>query len=970
MLRDRQFGYRDAAHFYYPLYQRVQEEWRAGRWPLWEPEENGGMPLLGNPTAAVLYPGKVIYAALAYAWGARVYVVAHSLLAFAGMLVLLRFWGTSAAGAAIGALAFAFGMPVLFQYCNVIFLVGAAWLPLGIHAVDRWLRLGKRWALIELALVLAMQTLGGDPESAYVLGLCGGGYALGLVVMRQPATRGRWPGGRRLVLALLGLLVIWVGATLLMAVWIPRLRPPQLPQKPALAPTWMKWVPLVVLSVWGVAGVWFLNRWRRCGWRSPLATMLSGLIAAAVLGAALAAVQLLPVLEFTEQSGRAAGQGPHDIFPFSLEPIRLGEFLWPNFFGTFFEGNRSWFRAVPPVRRHAQIWVPSLYVGGLTLLLALGAIGFRGGRPWRAWMSAVVMVSLVASLGEYTSPLWWARWFPGCLKLIGGHDPPDTTTIRLDGFLRDGDGSIYWLMATLLPGFRQFRFPSKLLTFTTLGLAALAALGWDRLTAGPGRNRRVCWLAAGLLALSMLALGVSVTKHDRILHAFQAARDQWLRSPFGPLDPAGAYSDLRRALVQASAVLAIGLVLAFRGGRAGVVLTLVALGTTTADLAIANARYVLTVPQELFETTPKVVRLIEEAERREPAPGPYRVHRMPLWEPLTWTLEASPDRARDFLVWERETIQPKYGLPYGIHYTEALGVAELYDYQWFFGGFLRTIDAATARALNVAARTKVVVYPRRAFDFWNTRYFVLPVYPNGWTDERRGYAAFLANTDQIYPDPRDVAGPEALKRNKDWLEHEDFQILRNRNAYPRAWVVHQARFIKPIRGLERSDRDSPMEELLYANDEFWHDPGRVVFDPHVLAWIDADQRAAVLPYLPGMLPGQQEKVTVTKYTPQCVELDADLDHPGLVVLADIYYPGWRLSIDGVNAPIIRANRMMRGATVDAGRHHLFYTYEPFSFTLGAWITAAALAVLVALGIACHLYPVTSSLLPPETEVVE
>ncbi len=27
---DRQFGYRDAAQYYYPLYQRVQEEWNAG----------------------------------------------------------------------------------------------------------------------------------------------------------------------------------------------------------------------------------------------------------------------------------------------------------------------------------------------------------------------------------------------------------------------------------------------------------------------------------------------------------------------------------------------------------------------------------------------------------------------------------------------------------------------------------------------------------------------------------------------------------------------------------------------------------------------------------------------------------------------------------------------------------------------------------------------------------------------------
>ncbi len=81
---DRQFGYRDAGHYYYPLNQRVQEEWNQGRWPLWEPEENAGMPLVGNPTAAVFYPGKLVFAVLPYAWAARVYIVAHSALAFAG----------------------------------------------------------------------------------------------------------------------------------------------------------------------------------------------------------------------------------------------------------------------------------------------------------------------------------------------------------------------------------------------------------------------------------------------------------------------------------------------------------------------------------------------------------------------------------------------------------------------------------------------------------------------------------------------------------------------------------------------------------------------------------------------------------------------------------------------------------------------------------------------------------------------
>src|SRR3984893_16292184 len=88
--KGEQFSYRDAAHFYYPLYQRVQQEWEAGRWPLWEAEEDAGMPLLGIPAAAALYPGKIIHALFPYAWAARLYVVAHTILAFAGMLALMR----------------------------------------------------------------------------------------------------------------------------------------------------------------------------------------------------------------------------------------------------------------------------------------------------------------------------------------------------------------------------------------------------------------------------------------------------------------------------------------------------------------------------------------------------------------------------------------------------------------------------------------------------------------------------------------------------------------------------------------------------------------------------------------------------------------------------------------------------------------------------------------------------------------
>ena len=59
-----------------------------------------------------------------------------------------------------------------------------------------------------------------------------------------------------------------------------------------------------------------------------------------------------------------------------------------------------------------------------------------------------------------------------------------------------------------------------------------------------------------------------------------------------------------------------------------------ALIVMTADLAAANSRYILTVPQSLFETKPEVVQVIEDAERADRSPGPFRIHRVRGWNPL------------------------------------------------------------------------------------------------------------------------------------------------------------------------------------------------------------------------------------------------------------------------------------------------------------------------------------------------
>jgi uncharacterized membrane protein YfhO len=87
----------------------------------------------------------------------------------------------------------------------------------------------------------------------------------------------------------------------------------------------------------------------------------------------------------------------------------------------------------------------------------------------------------------------------------------------------------------------------------------------------------------------------------------------------------------------------------------------------------------------------------------------------------------------------------------------------------------------------------------------------------------------------------------------------------------------------------------------------------------------------------------RESVRVARYEPQVVELDVTLQRPGFVVLADVNDPGWALTIDDRPAPVLPANRLMRGAAVDAGRHRLRYEYRPLSFPIGGAISLVSLA---------------------------
>ena len=116
LFSDRGFAFRDAAHFYYPLFDWIDRQWACGRLPLWNPQENCGMPLLADGTSSAFYPGKLLFALpFAYAWNFKLYTMLHVLLAAGASWLLARRWGASPSAA---------GLAYFAAVAVVVFLLG------------------------------------------------------------------------------------------------------------------------------------------------------------------------------------------------------------------------------------------------------------------------------------------------------------------------------------------------------------------------------------------------------------------------------------------------------------------------------------------------------------------------------------------------------------------------------------------------------------------------------------------------------------------------------------------------------------------------------------------------------------------------------------------------------------------------------------------------------------------------------
>jgi len=106
----------------------------------------------------------------------------------------------------------------------------------------------------------------------------------------------------------------------------------------------------------------------------------------------------------------------------------------------------------------------------------------------------------------------------------------------------------------------------------------------------------------------------------------------------------------------------------------------------------------------------------------------------------------------------------------------------------------------------------------------------------------------------------------------------------------------------------------------------------VVHNPATFTWLDRD---------PGGPAGARDSVgsaRVTRYKLHEVEVEVNARQPAVLRLADLYYPDWKVSVDGKPERLLRADHALRAVAVPAGHHTVLFKFESGAFRIGFWVS--------------------------------
>lgn len=963
LLTNRVLGAGDALTYFAPYRDYASSVLRTGRLPLWNPYLFLGAPFLANPQTAVLYPlhwpflwldaGKSLIASLAlhlviagvgaYVYGRRAAGLSRSAALVTGLIFSLSGYLGAHAGQ-VNQISVAAWLPWLLWLGQKVWgeaRAGAQPTGLGRRA---WRRVNLL-AVAGLALIVALQLLAGHTQASYI-------NLVGLMLVAA------WPG----IAALAG----WLWA---------RLR-----RRPA------------TLSRAGLVDG---------------AARLALACAAAALGALMAAVQLVPTWELAQQSVRSGGLSYREVVSFSLRLRALLFTLLPSYgenladrFGTpafaefvAYVGVAALVLAALAVlqaRRQAASDPALAAQVGIGILLVVAGLGLALGayNPL-----TYVLYAALPGFDLFRAPARWMVLYTFGVSLLAGIAVAQGVTWPKRFRLRLFRGR-RWVAATLaaaiIGAFLTWQHWPRLLT---VGLWAAVAVVTVWLASRPRPLRRIIPALLAALIVTELAAASLALDHTRptapealtslrtapahlLAEAARERADGQIPGRFlsmsgitydpGDLaDMQQIYGDALSAqelydLVVASKlqeIVAPNLPLLWRlpavDGYDGGVLPLqryVDLQTLfiPADQLAPDGR----LREQLQETPPsRLLRLL--GVEHVITDKVFDVWQDDVYYDLQLSTRVAPgqtvsvdsaDRLEATAIGVFSHLDTAVGVPDGAPVADVIVVdASGAEQRFALAAGEHTAEGAWQPSAAHGQPDQRQPWPqdRGGWDYLARLELAVPTSPTKITVHSRLPAGdFVLRGVSLIDERTQTHAALTVPADGDFVRAHsgDVKVYRHRAALPRAFVVGQVQAV--------TDDAEALQAL--ADPAF--DPGeRAVLLADDLQQPDVAQVAATASGDAGAAT-----VRVEEYAAERVALRVDLAAPGFLVLSDTWYPGWRVTVDGQPASLLRANLLFRAVALAPGVHQVVFEFRPTSLQQGAALSAVGFilwAALIAGGLA-------------------